>query len=99
MPYILSELGSPNMNFSWSLVFKYRYYRISLIRRHGYYLFCGMFGAAIIRGQHLFEGGVYFTQSLQMVQLLFEGGVYSKKYGIPRAHRAAKGGERACNFP
>ena len=86
------------MNFNCSLVFKYRYYCISLIRCD-YYLFRGMFGAAIIRGQHLFEGGVYFTWSFQMVQLLFEGGVYSKKYGIPRAHQAAESGERACNFP
>ena len=70
------------MNFNCSLVFKYRYYRISLIRRHDYYLFHGVFGAAIIRGQHLFDGGVHLTQSFQMVQLLFEGGVYSKKYGI-----------------
>ena len=82
MPYILRELGPPHVNFNCSLVFKYHYYRISLIRRRGYYLFRGMFGAAIIRGQRLFEGGVYFTQSFQMVQLLFEGGVYSKKYGI-----------------
>ena len=40
------------------------------------------FGAAIIRGQCLFEGSVHFTQSFQMVRLLFEGGVYSKRYGI-----------------
>ena len=29
----------------------------------------------------LFEGGVYFTQSFQIVWLLFEGGICSKKYG------------------
>ena len=28
-----------------------------MIRRRGYYLFRGMFGAVIIRGQHLFEAG------------------------------------------
>ena len=34
-------------------------YRIYLIRRHSYYLFCCSFCAATIRGRLLFEGGYY----------------------------------------
>ena len=36
------------------------YYRISSLRRHGYYLFRCSFCAATIWGRLLFEGGVYF---------------------------------------
>ena len=35
-------------------------YRISSIRRHGYYLFCCLFCAATIQGRLPLKGGVYF---------------------------------------
>ena len=47
-------------NFTFASADQLAKYRISSIRRRGYYFFAVRFSAATNRGRLLFEGGVYF---------------------------------------
>jgi len=51
-----------------SCIFRHCQYRIYSNKHHGAYLIFRVSGAALIRGQRLFEGGAYLISLLQQLE-------------------------------